>query len=306
MFFTNFLFLCTDSSGDFQECHGFEIEIYDLSCEDVLSSFEFNRYGAPSLWSTDSLFTIGCIVRYESLFVANQWTASTPVSLLVLDGDLVTPLQGDLCYSSGHSGYDTSGCEHFGVEISAGATPTSASYRWLVEDVSNPGSLVASDSRVGFLDVHWSMGLDGASINALVVGEPYSNSGCLCGGCCEEFGDPKWVKSCLASTDHEVKLSDLITDDPEVPQSEDQCEWRFVQASPTCDEDCVPKSKSGRSISLDYGYDNETVTVVRRFEFYAFTGNFNDWNEADPKNRNDPLPEELGDYLGAHISAVVW
>ncbi|KAL7460561.1 hypothetical protein ACHAXS_001008, partial [Conticribra weissflogii] len=293
-----------DSAGNFQECHGFEIEIHDLSCGDVLSVFEFNRYGSPSMLSNDNLFSPGCIVRYESLFESNQWLATTPVSQVLLDGDLVTPLIGDLCYSSGHSGYDTSGCEHFGVEISADVPPTSVSYRWLVEDAGNPGILVASDSRVGFLDVHWSTRQDG--VNALVVGEPSSNSGCLCGVCCEEFGDPKWVKSCVVDVSYEVYLSDLISDNPEVPQGADQCEWRFVQAPPTCDEDCAPKSKTGRSVSLDFVPDTDTVSLVRRFEFYEFTGVFTDWNEADPKNEDDPLPEELGDYTGAHISAVVW
>jgi hypothetical protein len=167
------------------------------------------------------------------------------------------------------------------------------------------------NSRLGILDVDWTTEIGGGTsggdlINALIVGEPSSNSDCICENCCEEFGDPEWVKSCFTEADYAVSLDDLYTDGPEVPQAENQCQWLFVQAPPTCDEDCYQKSSnSGRTISLDIEPDVDTASVVSRFEFYAFTGEFSDWNEADPKNEDEPTPGEIGNYFGAYMAAVV-
>jgi hypothetical protein len=96
-------------------CHGFEIEMEDIHPSDVPYTFggSYIRYGAPEVLET----TVDpahprVLVRYR-LWNGTQWEA-TPVA-----PPNVSP-QGHDCYASGPIGnYLDSGCEHFGVSLSA-------------------------------------------------------------------------------------------------------------------------------------------------------------------------------------------
>ena len=50
------------------------------------------------------------------------------------------------CYQWNGVSYANSGCEHFGVTLSA--NPTRTTYRWLIEDPQTPGTLIQANPPV--------------------------------------------------------------------------------------------------------------------------------------------------------------
>lgn len=168
-------------------------------------TFSYNRYGAPSKTDTK---TGGCIVTYQSGYddVNHKWLVTTPVpSSLVQNGQVVpngkvVPTGGHSCFSSGQSDYDTSGCEHFGVSLGGGASPSLTKYRWLIEDPNAHGSLMASSTRVGIPAVTWSLqaGGGGAGGNvvaavAVIVAEPPEQEDEHQNCACWKWGEPRFV-----------------------------------------------------------------------------------------------------------------
>lgn len=107
-------------------CHGFEIELEDVHTSDVPYTFggSYIRYGDPEVLDT----TVDpahprVVVRYRH-WNGSRWEA-TPVAPAN-----ITP-SGHDCYASGPVGnYESSGCEHYGVSLSA--SPTRTTYRWLI------------------------------------------------------------------------------------------------------------------------------------------------------------------------------
>ena len=49
--------------GEYEDCHGFEIELEDLQCTSVYYTFSANRYGAPKKADTQ---TGGCLITHGS------------------------------------------------------------------------------------------------------------------------------------------------------------------------------------------------------------------------------------------------
>ena len=105
-----------------QEAHGFEIEFEGVHPEDISSTFDTERYGAPTIVATDT----GAIVRWASAYnsPATGFTATTAAH------DPGAPLAG-ACYQWAGAVYDASGCEHFGVTLlnTRDASPTAGSSR---------------------------------------------------------------------------------------------------------------------------------------------------------------------------------
>src|SRR4051812_39005961 len=113
-----------------KEAHGFEVELEGVHPEDIASTFDSQRYGAPTIVATAT----GTIVRWASAYdPARGFTATTAAH------PAGAPLAGT-CYQWAGAGYDQSGCEHFGASLRVNATR--ARYRWLVEDPAAPGSIV--------------------------------------------------------------------------------------------------------------------------------------------------------------------
>jgi hypothetical protein len=127
-------------------------------------------------------------------------TTPVPPPLLLVPEEKVIPTGGHSCFSSGQPDYQTSGCEHFGISLGSGASPTSTKYRWLIADPNSSGSLVASRTRVGIPAVTWNVqggaGVGGGNIvNAVIVAEPppeHEDEGNNCA--CWKWGEPRFVR----------------------------------------------------------------------------------------------------------------
>eukprot|EP00804_Cyclotella_cryptica_P018541 CCRYP_004376-RA/>CCRYP_004376-RA protein AED:0.17 eAED:0.17 QI:0/0.28/0.12/1/1/1/8/0/752 len=298
--------------GEYEECHGFEIELEGLSCSNVYYTFSYNRYGTPN--KTDTA-TGGCIVTYASGYddVGSQWLVTTPIPFSLLQGGRVTPTGGHSCFSSGQADYATSGCEHFGVSLGGGSGPTATKYRWLIAHPTEPKTLMTSTTRVGIPAVSWSVnagaGAGGGNVIAAAIAAEPQDDDVHCA--CAKWGEPKWVKVFVTEIEYECDLDHLLTDSDEVPQSknETEMEWVLLQARPTCDGECNPKGLNETENELESSKEagDGTKSIIRRYEFYEYTGEVNvEDNEAQPACEKDPEScDSVGNYLGAQMAAVV-
>jgi hypothetical protein len=290
-------------------CHGFEIELEDLHTTDVPYTFggPYIRYGTPDVLdvSVDPAHP-RVLVRYRH-WNGSQWEA-TPVA-----PPNVTP-SGHDCYANGPVGnYESSGCEHFGVSLSA--TPTRTTYRWLVAtNPADPDTLFTAVPQPINLPVPvWNVVpipvAAGGGVNVRAEVEPVEEERHA------QYGEPQWMKVFKIETDLDLQPDDLVrlllgAPDAILPdESEIETEWKLIQSKPG-DAEGEDEDAEVKEDPLDDGKHS----VVRRYEFYRYTG------PRDPEN-NEALPcidddqpappnapvngcSDLGEFVGAQNVAV--
>ena len=247
-----------------------------------------------------------CIIRYRASYDNNTglYSATTrvPVSPIV-------PTGGHSCFVGGMTAdvYNASGCEHFGVSLSGTAAPTSTKYYWLVRDKINVGGLIRANTKVAIPAVTWYVNPNpvvggNAVVKAAIDVEDFEDVVQPCA----MYGDAKWVKVFVTEIETEIELNDLVANNPLVPQTsnETEIEWQILQRQPTCGENGGPPEAN--EMELEQAHGNGARSVIRRYEFYEYTGVF------DPENHevipiNDSVPDELdiGDYLGSQMAALI-
>ena len=167
-----------------EDTHGFEIELDGISSSDISYEFgePYERYGNPIVEN----FPGGVYVRYESPYdpMKTEFTATTPIAARRSRRPL-----GHQCWTGGSAEYWTSGCEHFGLGLTA--NPTKTVYHWLVADPVEPGELVRSGSKVGVPPAEWSVQPPRRRPTRLPVVS--RRRGARTGGR-REFGEAEWVK----------------------------------------------------------------------------------------------------------------
>lgn len=289
-------------------CHGFEIELEDIYTSDVPYTFggSYIRYGTPEVLDT----TVDpahprVLVRYRH-WNGSQWEA-TPVA-----PPNVTP-RGHDCYSNGPIGnYQDSGCEHYGVSLSA--NPTKTTYRWLVAaDPSDMGSDFSVVPQPINLPVPvWSVVpavANGGGVDIRAEVEPMEEENHA------QYGEPQWMKVFKIESELNLQPEDLILlllggDNNILPdETEIETEWKIIQSK--------PGNAEGENEDADVREDPLGAgkrSVVRRYEFYAYTGPRDpENNEAIPCIDDDaPVPgdapvdgcSDLGEFVGAQNVAV--
>jgi hypothetical protein len=257
-----------------QEAHGFEVQFEGLQANQLYYSVYGGRYGNPQ----PVPYATGVYQRYQAIYDPNNktWSATTP-----LGGSTPTFSWQD-CYLGG-VGYSTSGCEHFGQSLhplNSGQTVV-VTGRWLVEDIANPGTLIALNPPAAIPFITWFFGLPvppggiatspatgTAPVITAVFEAPEAPEAP------EKFGPAKWVKTFITQFDRELTADELSSTNPSVvPESATQVEvaWDIVQKSPppSVNTKGAPnrgsKSNSGKIAA-------STRSVIRRYEFYKYTG----------------------------------
>jgi Divergent InlB B-repeat domain len=279
-----------------QEAHGFEIELEGIHPEDISSTFETERYGAPTLVSTDT----GVIVRWASAYSPVTGFAATTAA-----HSLDAPLAG-ACYQWAGPAYDASGCEHFGVTLLASATK--ATYRWLVANPEAIGSLLPGAFPIAVATPsYWvTPPTTGAPLlNADVDAPPatYPTS----------YGDAFWVKIFRRPMTREVSLGELTNDNPAVvPEDNSSLEasWVLIQADPqiqfTNGGGGTQRQSRGRTRSSG-PLSGDTRAVVRRYEIYTYTGLYDPFfHQAVCADLTCTAPSagELGELMSAQMTAA--
>jgi hypothetical protein len=295
------------------ECHGFEIEIEDLHSQDITYTYDWNHYGTPRI-TEDSANPLHpkVIIRYASAKTTNgTWAAYTAIP------------SGPIAPTQGHQFTDPSvnfGGEHFGVGYAG--SPTNINYHWLVDD--GAGSLVrgpAVNVATPVFTYNPPNGGKPAQVEAAI--KPPRAEQVL------EFGPASWVKE-IRTTSHnnrEVKLRDLVSDDPEDPNDpnwrngepdEVEVEWQILQT----DFKKADGGKNGELKGAPEDLDQGDEVITRRYEFYKYVGPID--NESGEALAESVGPDDLhgvgtttvngvevdlstvviaGDYVGSQMSA---
>lgn len=290
-------------------CHGFEIEIEDIHTADVVYTFgeSYIRYGAPEVLDvTSDPAHPRVLVRYRH-WTGSQWEA-TPVA-----PPNVTP-GGHDCYANGPIGnYPDSGCEHYGVSLSA--VPTRTTYRWIV--AANPAdagtAFTAAPQAVNVPVPAWEVVprpvAVGGGVNVRVEVEPMEEEQQ------NQHGEPQWMKAFKIESELDLKPEDLVklllgAADGILPgETEIETEWRLIQSKPG-DAEGEEEDAEVKEDPLDDGKHS----VIRRYEFYRYTGPRDpENNDAVPCVHDDaPVPvdapidgcSDLGAFVGAQNVAV--
>jgi Divergent InlB B-repeat domain len=284
-----------------EETHGFEIQIEGISKVDIYRIFgnwggtNVIRYGQGT--ATD--YPGGVYVRWTSPYDPNTQTFApgTPVPISL------TTVPGESCWTLGMgNAYYSAGCEHFG--ISAYRNPTNTTYRWLVADPQNPGSLIPSTTTVSLPAPTWTVIAPAqvgnppvvvAEIAAAPAAEPIF-----------QYGDAQWVKVYKTENARELQLEELVGDNAAVvPEDAAHLEvsWNLIQHDP---QQGGHKQK-GRQVNQG-NLGNGSRAVVRRYEYYKYAGVYNAvTHEAlcgGDGTCSAPLDGELGDAVGAQNAAA--
>jgi Divergent InlB B-repeat domain len=271
-----------------RETYGFEIEIQG-PITSIGGSFSWNRYGTPQVVP----FAGGVYVRYMAQWDAatQKFNTSTPVATNF------TPTTGHQCVM-GTPNYQASGCEHFGVWTIA--NPNATIYRWLLADPNNPGKLIPNGTPVAIPAPAWvvlppAQPADPPIVAADVVA-PVPPAPAY------TYGDAQWVKVFKTENRRQVGLDELVADNPVVPQDAQQVEspWYLLQNKIGGNGKRNQKRNQG-------ALGNGNQAVVRRFEFYKFSGTYDPiTHEAICADGlcNAPAANEVGDFIGAQNAAA--
>ncbi len=278
-----------------QDTHGFEIEMQGIPSNSAPYTFNVTRYGGSRTIPTAN----GVIVRWISSYdTANQrWTATTTAPANF------SPTFGHSCVLT-----NIVGCDHYGVVIGyyGVGNPTTTNYYWLVADPANPGQLVRySGPQVNIPQPTVSIvppaapGLAPQVVFQIVAPVPPPPP---IPKPVPQHGDAKWVKVYKTELQHEVVLEDLVADNPVVPQDPGLAEtaWKLLQFNPNSNGNSGILRNQG-------GLGGGSRSVLRRYEFYKFTGTYDPIDHAAicaDGTCSAPAANEVGDFIGAQNAAA--
>lgn len=264
----------------------------------------------------------GCYIRYCSGAIipfnggvyirwTGQWNPATQQFSQMTPPYSGTVATGESCWTIGlGSRYANAGCEHFG--ISTTVLPSRVVYRWLVPDPNNPGQLMYYMGGAVATPTPTPVAIPQPVIVAAPPAQPNAQPAIDFQiqlpplppppfVAPPQWGDAKWVKVYKSEADNVVDLDDLMAGNPVVPdESKAETPWKLLQSNP---------NNPGSGVMHSSGTPaNGKHAVVRRYEFYKYTGAFNpSTHEALCAGAGDcasPQPGELGDYIGAQIAAA--
>ena len=278
-----------------KDAHGFEIQLEGAMPSDLYYTGYGQRYGSGAVVP----YATGTYVRWSSPYdsINSQFAKTT----LNQPGNPSFAWQD--CYLGG-VGYATSGCEALSQTLRYpypnGVTATG---RWLVEDSQNPGTLISVSPGVAIpMIVQYSVAPPTTTFTPPVVvavieaPEPPPTP--------EVYGDAQWLKvykttlTRFVTTDDLDNLSSIVPTDP----SQVETAWQLLQQSPPSNGNQKQKRNQNQgSISAD------TRAIVRRYETYKYTGAYDPLThqaQCADLTCSAPSTGELGDFIGAHNSAI--
>ena len=243
-------------------CHGFEIELDDITSAQITYTYDYNHYSTPII-STDFTDPIHpkTFIRYEAKYNNGGWSAYTAVPT-----NAISP-------TAGHQFTDPSvnfGGEHFGVGYSA--NPTNILYYWMQDDGAGNlkiGPAVSVSTPI--FNYIAPVGAAPPQIQPVIVPPPLP--------IVYEFGPATWVKM-ITTTSHtntEVHLRDLVSIDANYPgvkgwangePAEVETEWQVLQTD-SGNTNGGNNILQGVAQNLNQGDD----VVTTRYEFYQYPTN---------------------------------
>lgn len=296
-------------------CHGFEIEIEDCHSTDISHTYNYNHYGAPKITEDNSVPAHPkCIIRWESKKNTDgSWAAYTAIP------------SGPINPTNGHQFTNPNvnfGGEHFGVgyRVAVGAVK----YNWLIDNGS--GTLVhggAVSVAAPSFTYYAPAGGNPARVQAAIKPPELPEIPV------KEFGPAVWVKEIRTEThnNEKIKLRELVSDDPDDDDEKNwangepdevEVEWQILQEEYGAGDG----GGNGELMAAPEDLDNGDEVVTRRYEFYEYTGPYDENGEAKAdKVGPDGVHGEgikeingvdvdlstvvvVGEYKGAQMAAV--
>lgn len=264
-----------------EPCEGAEIELEGLHSSDVYNTFP-SHYNTKTITEYVNGTTFGTRIRFEdynfntAVTMGSLWPNPHPVS------------------TNGHALVNTDGGEHFGFAITQ--QPTVTRFYWLNKELSGDYTRVNADPlpipNPAWTYVPPAGGGVGRVEARVELPEPAEVH--------VRKPDSVWMKVYKTELDRAVELHELMSgDDPDniVPQDEVEVEseWELLEGG----------------VGAEHGDDldsENSKAVIRRYEFFKYTGAVDEENEPLSEFLNSDLAEppagELGDFIAANMVAA--
>jgi len=290
------------------ECHGFEIELDDIRSSDVSYTYDYNHYGTPKItedtWSVPGHTNV--FVRYQAVWTNNSgWSAYTAIP-----AGPIPPTQGHQFTNPGTN----FGGEHFGVGFNV--QPTKVLYFWMVD---NGAHTLTRGGQVSVSTPTFTYSPPVAGVPAQVAAVIPAPVPIL--PPTYEFSDASWVKviTTTSHTNSEVRVTDLMTPDPEDPTGRDwrngqtnievETEWQILQIDYNS-SDYNPTNgiggPNGKLAGPAHNLGSSDDVVTYRYEFYEYAGPYDDLSEPPTHEALCQMPGPDGIHgSGAYSDTVV-
>ena len=183
--------------------------------------------------------------------------------------------------TNGHTCVNTPGCEHFGFAVSS--QPTNSKFFWLDSAMSRIGNAPAAIPMPT-----WSYQAGGGIVGARVEPPEVEHE--------VKKPDSIWMKLYKTEIERTVRLDELMSGNPIVPEdeAETETEWELLEGGKF--SDAKDNVKEG------------SKAVIRRYEFFKYTGAYDDENEPLSQfqggDGEQPPADELGDFIAANMVAA--
>jgi len=301
-----------------KSAYGFEIEIDDPSFDHtkVTSVFGLNRV-FPSV-SQDPL----AVVRFGKTVITDVPGVGVKITYGGTIGAVSTPsgvfnTPGESCWPGANPNWQANPCDHYGV-VTIGQ-PASTKYSWLVESSPGSGTLVNQQSGIPAVAFVYTPpapppapGLPpvpaavNVQIHAVAPNPEHPEN-------IDLWGETFWIKTFTTQVNQVIDLGNLLRGDPVQEAAEVETEWSIFQLAPAGHNG--PNELKEKDLNLA----EADKSVIRRYEFYKYTGSLNPDGSGEamcdgpdvPGHRCDtPFGDvgsginDLGVFVGAQMAGV--
>lgn len=192
--------------------------------------------------------------------------------------------------TNGHQCVGTQGCEHFGFSV-VGTQPSAARFYWLDQNGDRIGNM-----PVAIPSPSWNY-IPPANVGerprlgaAVEVPEPPE--------VIDQKPDSIWMKVFKTEIDRPVDLMELMSDNAIIPDDlgETETEWELLEGG------------LGKGDEVEDDVAEDHWAVIRRYEYYEYTGPYDEEHEPTTMFLDEDLPEppegELGQFISANMVAA--
>ena len=252
------------------EAHGAEIELEGVHMEDLSRTFPAH-------------FTNELIEEYQD--GATFGTRITYTDYNFTSQGYLPPTIG--MSTNGHTCVNMAGCEHFGFSLRT-SQPTASRFYWLDQNQQRIGAMPVAVPTPNWAFVPNPGGQPVVRAEVEIPEPPEVPI---------QKPDSIWMKVYKTEIDRPVDLMELMSGNAVVPEdaSEVESEWELLEGGKMkAHEDEVPAGK---------------YAVVRRYEYYEYTGQYDAENEPitlflDPGDLLEPPAGELGQFIASNMVAA--
>jgi len=300
-----------------KSAYGFEIEIDDPSFDHtkVVSVFGLNRV-FPSV-SPDPL----AVVRFGKTVITDIPGVGVKITYGGTIGSVSTPsgvftTPGESCWPGANPNWQANPCDHYGV-VTIGQ-PASTKYSWLVESAPGSGTLVNQQSGIPAVAFVYTPApppvpnqppvpaVVNVQIHAVAPNPEQPEN-------IDLWGEAFWIKTFTTQVNHVIDLADLLREDPHQEALEVESEWSIFQLAP------AGRNGANELKEKDLGLAENDKSVIRRYEFYKYTGALNPDGSGEAMCDGPEVPghrcdtpygdagsgiNDLGDFVGQQMAGV--